>query len=201
MPTSRVRVASSGVTPCALTLLLPGFPDDKYFSFWRECNNTGPSLYGNTGQLVCQWESPVPVEEIPSTQPSLLSWKTGQKNAWGGTASCGRPETCFSILKNVKQGKVMTCKMKEYVWFCTIPWPVIKFRRLIPQCIRTAVKHGGGNIHVWGCFAYSGGGLLLHIDYTQTRKYHSILQRHAIPSGLSLLKNRSPLTWHLDPTV
>ena len=58
---------------------------------------------------------------------------------------------------------------------------------MIPQSIRPTVRHGGGNIQVWGCFAYSGVGHLQRIDYTMTEeKYHSILQRHAIPSGLHL---------------
>ena len=59
---------------------------------------------------------------------------------------------------------------------------------MILQCIKPTVKHGGGNIQVWGRFAYSGVGHLNRIDSSPTKeKYHSVLQRHAVPSG-----------WHLS---
>ena len=59
--------------------------------------------------------------------------------------------------------------------------------KMIPQSISPTVKHGGGNIQVWGCFAYSGVGHLQRIDHTMTEEnYHSILQRHVIPTALHL---------------
>ncbi len=71
---------------------------------------------------------------------------------------------------------------------------------MIPQCIKPTVKHGGGNIQVWGCFAYSGVGHLHRIDSTLTKeKYHSILQRHATPSGLHLCGEGFILQQDNDP--
>lgn len=54
-------------------------------------------------------------------------------------------------------------------------------------CLKSTVKHGGGSIQVWGCFSYNGVGDLYRIKDTLTKqKYHSILERHAIPSGMKL---------------
>ena len=35
--------------------------------------------------------------------------------------------------------------------------------RLSSQCIKPTVKHGGGNIQVWGCFSFNGVGDLYRI--------------------------------------
>ena len=52
--------------------------------------------------------------------------------------------------------------------------------RLSSQCIKPTVKHGGGNIHVWGCFSFNGVGDLYRIKGNLDKKqYHSILQRRA----------------------
>ena len=52
--------------------------------------------------------------------------------------------------------------------------------RLSSQCIKPTVKHGGGNIHVWGCFSFNGVGDLYRVKGNLDKKqYHSILQRRA----------------------
>lgn len=54
------------------------------------------------------------------------------------------------------------------------------------------MKCSGGYIQVSGCFAFSGTGDMHKRNYTLTKaKYHSILQRHAIPSSLKLCGKRS----------
>ena len=59
--------------------------------------------------------------------------------------------------------------------------------QMLNECIKPRVKHGGGSIQVWGCFSYNGIGNLYKINDTLTKeKYHSILQWHAIPSGIRL---------------
>ena len=51
-------------------------------------------------------------------------------------------------------------------------------KNLIPT-----VKHGGGSIMVWGCFAASGTGKLAHITgIMDSQKYQSILQKNVGPS-------------------
>ena len=59
--------------------------------------------------------------------------------------------------------------------------------KLLNEYIKSTVKHGGGNIKVWGCFSFNGVRDLHRIKKVLIKeKYHSILQRHAIPSGLRL---------------
>lgn len=56
------------------------------------------------------------------------------------------------------------------------------------ECITPNVKHGGGSLMVWGCFSHAGVGQLIKIEgILKKEQYHSILQRHAIPSGIQLI--------------
>ena len=60
--------------------------------------------------------------------------------------------------------------------------------RMVLQCVTPTVKHGGGSVMIWGSFAGSRDGDLHRVTDTLNQKgYHSILQRHAIPSVLRLL--------------
>ena len=59
---------------------------------------------------------------------------------------------------------------------------------MVSACMVPTVKHGGGGVMVWGCFAGDTVGDLFKIEGTLNQHdYHSILQRHAIPSGLRLV--------------
>ncbi|KAL6467397.1 hypothetical protein MHYP_G00252010 [Metynnis hypsauchen] len=63
-----------------------------------------------------------------------------------------------------------------------------KGERMDSTCLVPTVKHGGGAVMVWGCFAGDIVGDLFKIEGTLNQHgYHSILQRHAIPSGLRLV--------------
>jgi hypothetical protein len=60
--------------------------------------------------------------------------------------------------------------------------------RIISACVVPTVKHGGGGVIVWGCFAVDTVRDLFRIQGTLNQhSYHSILQRYAIPSGLHLV--------------
>ena len=60
--------------------------------------------------------------------------------------------------------------------------------RFKKECILPTVKHGGGSVMVWGCFSHAGVGKLVKVNgILEQKQYHSILQRHAIPSGVSLI--------------
>ena len=59
--------------------------------------------------------------------------------------------------------------------------------RMLNECAKSRVKRVGGSIQVSGCFSYNGVGDLYRINDILTKEiYHSILQRHAIPSDLKL---------------
>lgn len=53
---------------------------------------------------------------------------------------------------------------------------------MVPECVVSTVKHGGGGVIVRGCFA--GDTIGDKTDGTLNQHgYYSMLQRHAIPSG------------------
>ncbi|XP_073529695.1 uncharacterized protein [Phyllobates terribilis] len=63
-----------------------------------------------------------------------------------------------------------------------------KGERMDSTCLVPTVKNGGGGVMVWGCFAGDTVGDLFKIEgILNQHGYHSILQRHAIPSGLRLV--------------
>lgn len=60
--------------------------------------------------------------------------------------------------------------------------------RMIAQNIIPTVKHGGGSVLAWGCFAGDKVGNLVKIEGIMDKKmYHRILQRHAFPCGKKLV--------------
>ena len=58
---------------------------------------------------------------------------------------------------------------------------------MISACGIPTVKHGGGGVMVWGCFAVDIVSDLFRIQATLNQhSYHSILQHYVIPPGLLL---------------
>lgn len=56
--------------------------------------------------------------------------------------------------------------------------------RMAEQCLVPTVKHGGGNVMVWGCFAGDRVGDLVKIEgIMRKEQYLKILQENAVPSG------------------
>jgi hypothetical protein len=59
---------------------------------------------------------------------------------------------------------------------------------MISVCVVSTVKHGGGGVMVWGCFAGDTVSDLFRNQGTLNQHgYHSILKLYAIPSGLRLV--------------
>ena len=72
--------------------------------------------------------------------------------------------------------------------------------RMTDGCVVPTVKHGGGSVLVWGCFGGKSSGDLVQIKgIMKKEQYHSILQRHAIPSGIKLLDKPFILQQDNDP--
>ena len=68
------------------------------------------------------------------------------------------------------------------------------------QCIAPTVKHGGGSVMVWGCFVGGKVGDLYQVKGILNKEgYHSILQRHAIPSGKRLVGKKFVFQQDNDP--
>lgn len=62
------------------------------------------------------------------------------------------------------------------------------------------MKHGGGNIMVWGSFGGGKVGQLIEVKGILNKEgYHSILQRHLIPSGLENIGRGFILQQDNDP--
>lgn len=59
---------------------------------------------------------------------------------------------------------------------------------ILPQCLTTSVKHGGGSVMVWGCFGGGRTGDLYKVQgIMKKEQYHQILIKHTIPSGIRLI--------------
>ena len=73
--------------------------------------------------------------------------------------------------------------------------------RMIPACVVSTVKHGGGGVMVCACFACDTVSHLFRIQGTLNQHgYHSILQRYALPSGLHLVGESFVFQQDNDPT-
>ena len=66
--------------------------------------------------------------------------------------------------------------------------------RYIPQYIVPTVKHGGGSIMVWGCFAGHKIGDLIRVrGIMKKEQYREILENHAVPSAHQMVVRRQPV--------
>ena len=75
-------------------------------------------------------------------------------------------------------------KERRYVW---------QEKNLLP-----AVKHGGGSIMVWECFAASGTGKLAHIEGTMNSNDYQKILRENVPPTVRYLRLGGG---RLDPTT
>ena len=60
--------------------------------------------------------------------------------------------------------------------------------KILEECLTPSVKHGGGDVMVWGCFGAGKVGDLYKVKGILNKEsYHSILQLHVIPCGQRLI--------------
>ena len=72
--------------------------------------------------------------------------------------------------------------------------------KMHPDCITPTVKHGSGSVMVWGCFCFGGVGDLYRVRGNLDKHgYHSILIRHAVPSGMRLIGRGFVMQQDNDP--
>ena len=72
--------------------------------------------------------------------------------------------------------------------------------KMMEECLTPSVKHGGGNVIVWGCFGAGKVGDLYKVKGILNKEgYHSILQCHAIPCGQRLIGGNFLLQQDNDP--
>ena len=72
--------------------------------------------------------------------------------------------------------------------------------KMLDACLTPSVKHGGGNVMIWGCFGNGRVGNLFQIKgILDQRGYHSILQRQAIPSGQRVIGRNFIMQQDNDP--
>jgi transposase len=84
------------------------------------------------------------------------------------------------LFTDEKKFEMVNSKRRIYCW-------KLKGEELRSDTIQPTVKHGGGSVMMWGCFLGDRVGDLHRVDGIMKKEdYHSILQRHAIPSGLRL---------------
>lgn len=72
--------------------------------------------------------------------------------------------------------------------------------RVMESCIIPSVKHGGGNVMVWGCFGNNQVGDLVRVEgILEKKQYHRILGRNAVPSGMHVIGEGFVLQQDNDP--
>lgn len=75
-----------------------------------------------------------------------------------------------------------------------------KHERASKQCIVPTVKHGGGNVMVWGCFSAAGVGDLIEVTGRMKKEqYQQIILNHAESSGFRLIGAGFELQQDNDP--
>ena len=71
---------------------------------------------------------------------------------------------------------------------------------MLEQCTMQAIKHGGGNIMVWGCFGGGQVGSITKIDRKMTKEvYLKILKEHVLVCGTKLVGEQFVLQQDNDP--
>lgn len=84
------------------------------------------------------------------------------------------------IFSDESKFNIMTTDGKRFVW--RKPNTELEAKNL-----RATLKHGGGNVMVWGCMAYTGVGNLAFINDTMTALSYIEVLRHNLPESAAKL--------------
>ena len=100
-------------------------------------------------------------------------------------------------------GKVLFTDKSKFQIFGTNRRHYVRRRKggaLKEPCLASTIKHGGGNIQVWGCISIKGVGDIVRITEKLTgEKYKNILHNHSVPSARQLIGGYFILQQDNDP--
>ena len=72
--------------------------------------------------------------------------------------------------------------------------------KMLEQCTMQTIKHGGGNIMVWGCFGGGQEGSIAKINGKMTKEvYVKILKEHVLVCGTELIVEQFVFQQDNDP--
>ncbi|XP_076841034.1 uncharacterized protein LOC143485475 [Brachyhypopomus gauderio] len=164
-----------------------------YYSFQRRAQTGSNQSRRRSGRPRCTTEQEDKYIRVSSLRNRRL---TGPQLAASLNSTRKTPVSTSTVKRRLRdaglQGRV--AKKKPYLANKR------KSEKMLEECMTPSVKHGGGNVMVWGCF---GAGKVRDLNKVKgilnKEVYHSILQHHGIPCGQCLIGANFILQQDNDP--